>query len=160
MILSAPDRPGLNKRAVTCNGLKTRGTYQWLDLNGQRYDPGLFFEPTRYGLGDCIKPGTKRTKERSHQNPCAHTVMRRGYTNKKKREELKEAIQPSPYLKRNETQLYRINSRTRLNQTLCTITTFTQLRKRNAVTCRNAVTTKRTTSCAHTRTNAEETSRL
>lgn len=62
--------------------------------------------------------------------------------------------------KRNETQLYRINSRTRLNQTLCTITTFTQLRKRNAVTCRNAVTTKRTTSCAHTRTNAGETSRL
>lgn len=42
VILSAPDQPGLNKRAVICNGLKTRGTYQWLDLNGQRYDPGLF----------------------------------------------------------------------------------------------------------------------
>lgn len=50
-------------------------------------------------LGDCIKPVTKKTKERSHQNPCAHTVMRCGYTNKK-REELKEAIQPSPYLKK------------------------------------------------------------
>lgn len=42
VILSAPDQPGLNKRVVTCNGLKTRGTYQWLDLNGQRYDLGLF----------------------------------------------------------------------------------------------------------------------
>ena len=42
VILSAPDQPGLNKKAVICNGLKTRGTYQWLDLNGQRYDPGLF----------------------------------------------------------------------------------------------------------------------
>jgi hypothetical protein len=48
------------------------------------------------GLGDCIKPGTKRAKERSHQNPCAHTIMRCDYTNKKC-EELKEAIQPSPY---------------------------------------------------------------
>lgn len=42
VILSAPDQPGLNKKAVVYNGLKTRGTYQWLDLNGQRYDPGLF----------------------------------------------------------------------------------------------------------------------
>lgn len=42
VILSAPDQPGLDKRAVTCNGLKTRGTHQWLDLNGQRYDLGLF----------------------------------------------------------------------------------------------------------------------
>lgn len=42
VILSAPDQPGLNKRVVTCNGLKTRRTYQWLDLNGQHYDPGLF----------------------------------------------------------------------------------------------------------------------
>jgi hypothetical protein len=44
VILSAPDQPGLNKRVVTCNGLKTRGTYQWLDLNGQRYDLGLFLK--------------------------------------------------------------------------------------------------------------------
>lgn len=50
-------------------------------------------------LGDCIKPGTKRTKDAISPNPCAHTVMRRGYINKK-REELKEAIQPSPYLKK------------------------------------------------------------
>lgn len=42
VILLAPDQPGLNKKAVICNGLKTRGTYQWLDLNGQRYDLGLF----------------------------------------------------------------------------------------------------------------------
>ena len=62
VILSASDQPGLNKKAVVCNGLKTRGIHQWLDLNEQRY-----------GLGDYIKPGTKRTKERSYQNPCAHT---------------------------------------------------------------------------------------
>lgn len=42
VILSAPNQPGLNKRAIVCNGLKTRGTHQWLDLNGQRYDLGLF----------------------------------------------------------------------------------------------------------------------
>lgn len=42
VILSAPDQPELNKRAVVCNGLKTKGIHQWLDLNGQRYDLGLF----------------------------------------------------------------------------------------------------------------------
>nr|DAG67779.1 MAG TPA: hypothetical protein [Caudoviricetes sp.] len=31
-----------------------------------------------------------------------------------------------------------------MNQALCTLTTFTQLRNRNTVTCRNAVTIKRT----------------
>jgi hypothetical protein len=44
VILSAPDQLGLNKRVVTCNGLKTRGIHQWLDLNGQRYDLGLFLD--------------------------------------------------------------------------------------------------------------------
>lgn len=44
MILSVPDQLGLNKKAVICNGLKTRGTRQWLDLNGQRYDLGLFLD--------------------------------------------------------------------------------------------------------------------
>ena len=42
VILLAPDQPGLNEKAVVYNGLKNRRIHQWLDLNGQRYDLGLF----------------------------------------------------------------------------------------------------------------------
>ena len=42
VILSAPDQLGLTKKAVICNGLKNRGTHQWLDLNGPRYELGVF----------------------------------------------------------------------------------------------------------------------
>lgn len=45
VILSAPDQLGLDKKAVVCSGLKkTRGIHQWLDINGQRYDLGLFLK--------------------------------------------------------------------------------------------------------------------
>ena len=49
-------------------------------------------------LGDCIKPGTKRTKDAIPPEPIRPIYSHEARLHKqKKRKELKEAIQPSPY---------------------------------------------------------------
>lgn len=51
-------------------------------------------------LGDCIKPGTKRTKDAIPPKPMRPHSHEARLHKQKKREELKDAIQPSPYLKK------------------------------------------------------------